>query len=194
VIFGETGAGESSVAAFKSSDSRDATGVNAAARVFAEYSDFIRGVIRYRVRDESLAEDLFQDFFVTLVLKPLPEGISNVKGYLYRRIVNNIVNATHRVENYRARIHRYAELAKYSTTEYDPESDLIAEEETNRMLELIESRLPGREAEAVGLRYKEELSVPEVASEMNVNNRTVSRYISVGLCKIREMLALSQWD
>lgn len=194
MIFGETGAGESSVAAFQTNESRDATGVSAAAKVFAEYSDFIRGVIRYRINDEAQAEDLFQDFFLTLVLKPLPEGIRNTKGYLYRRIINSIVNATHRVENYRARIRRYAERAKYSDTEYNPESDLIVAEETDRMLELIESRLPAREAEAVELRYKEEMSVPEVASEMDVDNRTVSRYISVGLCKIREMLALSHGD
>jgi len=59
---------------------------------------------------------------------------------------------------------------------------------------LIERQLPEREAEAVGLRYKNDLSVPEVASEMRVNNRTVSRYISIGLCKIRQMLAMSQGD
>ncbi|UCF43483.1 MAG: sigma-70 family RNA polymerase sigma factor [Planctomycetota bacterium] len=171
-----------------------ATGVNAAARVFAEYSEFIRGVIRYRVRNEAQAEDLFQDFFLTLIVKPLPEGIQNKKGYLYRRIVNNIVNATHRVENYQARIHRYAERAKYSTTEYNPESELIAAEQMDKMFELIEKRLPEREAEAVGLRYKKDLPVKEVATQMRVNNRTVSRYISIGLCKIRQVLAVSQGD
>jgi RNA polymerase sigma factor (sigma-70 family) len=182
------------VAAFESSKSREATGVNAAARVFAEHSEFIRGVIRYRVRNEAQAEDLFQDFFLTLIVKPLPEGIQNTKGYLYRRIMNNIVNATHRVENYQARIHRYAERGKYSMTEYSPESELIAAEEMDKMFALIERQLPEREAEAVGLRYKNDLSVPEVASEMHVNNRTVSRYISIGLCKIRQMLAMSQGD
>jgi DNA-directed RNA polymerase specialized sigma24 family protein len=48
--------------------------VGLAAKIFAEYGDFIRMVIRYKVKNEAQADDLFQDFFLSLVVSPLPAG------------------------------------------------------------------------------------------------------------------------
>ena len=41
--------------------------VSIAAKVFGEYGDFIHAVIRCKVRNEAQADDLFQDFFLSLV-------------------------------------------------------------------------------------------------------------------------------
>jgi len=165
-----------------------------AAEVFSKYGKFIFAVIRYQVKNDAQADDLFQDFFLSLVSKPLPEGIQNVKGYLYKAITNDIVDATRRVENYKARMNKYAECLNYSVNKNSPENALIEKEQTNKMFRLLEGRLRRSEARAITLRYRNSYNIKEVAEKMRVNNRTVSRYISAGLSKIRQFLTLKQGD
>lgn len=160
--------------------------VDRAAEIFSKYGDFILAVIRYQVGNDVQADDLFQDFFLSLVSRPIPAGIQNIKSYLYRAITNDIVDAARRVEKYRTRMHKYAECLDYSINKNTPENALIKVEEINKMFKLIEGRLPRSEARAIRFRFWNNFSIKEVAKKMHVNNRTVSRYISVGLRKARQ--------
>ena len=49
-----------------------------AAKVFDEHGDHIRRIIYWYIQDEALADDLFQDFFLTLVDKPVPMNVENI--------------------------------------------------------------------------------------------------------------------
>jgi len=160
--------------------------VCAATNIFVEYGDFIRMVINYHVKNKSQADDLFQDFFLSLVHKPLPANVQNIKSYLYRAIINDIVDAARRVEKYQGRIHEYAKGVNYSINKKTPEDAFIEIEETNKMFALIEMRLPHSEAQAVSLRYRNNYSIKEIAKEMGVKVRSVSRYISMGKGRIRQ--------
>lgn len=165
-----------------------AKGVDRAVAVFTEYGDFIRAVIRYQVRNEAQADDLFQDVFLSLVSKPPPVDTQNMKSYLYRVICNDVVDAARRVKKYQARMERYAECLKYSTVGDGIENTLIGTEEMNKIFKLIGRRLRHSEAQAVVLRYRNDYKIKEIAVEMNVNSRTASGYISAGLRKIRQFL------
>ena len=165
-----------------------------AAEIFSEYGDFIRAVIHYKVKNEARAGDLFQDFFLSLVSKPVPTGVQNVRSYLYRAIINDIVDATRRVENYKTQMNKYAECLNYSINKDNPENALIETEETDKMFKLIEGWLRHSEAQAISLRYRNSYNIKEVAKKMHVNSRTVSRYISAGLSKIRQFLTVKQGD
>jgi len=179
--------------ALLSSNSNDyPMGVKTAAYVFTEHGDFIHAVIRSRVKDCSEADDLFQDFFLSLVAKPPPLGVKNIKSYLFRAITNDMVDATRRVEKYRARIHRYAEHLRYITGNGDPEKTLARAEEMNRTFELIEGRLQPSETRAITLRYRDDFSVQEVAATMGVDSRSVSKYLYKGLKKIRQLLTVEE--
>lgn len=160
--------------------------VTRAAKVFEEYGDFIRAVIRYKVGNDAQADDLFQDFFLSLVSKPLPPGIQNIKSYLYRAISNDVVDAARRVEKYQTRMHKYAECLNYSINKSSPENALIQIEQTNKMFKLIEGWLPRSEAQAITFRYRDSCDIKDIAKKMHVNNRSVSRYISAGLRKVRQ--------
>ncbi len=160
--------------------------VDRAAEIFSEYGDFIRAVIRYQVGNDAQADDLFQDFFVSLVSRPIPAGIQNIKSYLYRAITNDIVDAARRVEKCKTLMHKYGECLDYSINKSTPENALIKKEEINKMFKLIEGRLRHSEAQAIMFRFWNNFSIKEVAKKMHVNNRTVSRYISVGLRKARQ--------
>lgn len=162
--------------------------IERAAEIFAEYGDFILGLIRYKVNNNDQAEDLFQDFFLSLVSKPLPPGIKNVKGYLYRAITNDIVDAARRVENYHTLMHKYASNLNFSVNKSRPENALIDVEQINKLVKLIKGRLPCSEAQAITLRYKHNHSIKEVAEQMHVSKKSVSRYLSAGLSKVRKIL------
>lgn len=178
------------MALLRTNTNSEAAGVSIAAKVFAENGDFIRRIIRYHINNEALADDLFQDFFLSLVAKPPPIDIQNIKGFLYKAITNDIIDAIRRIENYRSRIHRYAERDCHFVTNHRPENGLITEEEMNKMLQLIEGQLRQSEAKAIILRYRNGYKVKEVAEKMNVRSGTIRDYISDGLKKIRHFLEM----
>jgi len=168
--------------------------VDRAAEILSKYGNFILAVIRYQVGNDAQADDLFQDFFLSLASRPIPPGIQNIKGYLYKAITNDIVDAARRVEKYQTRMHKYDECLDNSINKSTPENALIEEEEINKMFKLIEGRLPHSEARAIRFRFWNNCSIKEVAKQMHVNNRTVSRYISAGLSKVRQFLSVKKGD
>ena len=168
----------------------DAKGVDRATTIFAEYGDFIRAIIRYHVKNEAQADDLFQDFFLSLISKSVPTGVQNIKSYLYKAITNDFIDGTRRIDKYQSRMHRYAERLVYSPTEESPENGLIRKEETDKIVRFIRRRLRRSEAQAVILRHRNNYKIKEIAVEMGVNNRTVTWYVSTGLKKIRRFLGI----
>lgn len=169
-----------------------ANNVNLAARVFEEHWTFIRAVIRSQVNNEAQADDIFQDFFLSLVYTPMPKGVKNIRGYLYRAITNDIVDAVRRLEKYQTRIRRYGKQLNHSNYETGTENPLIEREQLDKMFALIKGRLPSSESQAITSRYGNHNSIKEIAEKMKVDVRSVSRYISVGLRKIRQFLTIKR--
>jgi RNA polymerase sigma factor (sigma-70 family) len=156
----------------ETSDGRARDRVQLVAKIFDQYGDLIRAIIQFNLSDQRNADDVFQDSFLSLLHKPVPEGTQNVKAYLYRAVTNDIIDAARRTRSYRARVCRYAECHKYSVIYEDPQNSVIQAEERREMLRLIERQLPPREA----------------AKRMRVNKRTFSRYLCTGLKRIRRFL------
>lgn len=159
--------------------------VGLAAEIFAEYGDFIHMVIFSQVKNKARINDIFQDFFLSLVRKPIPQDVKNIKGYLYRAITNDIIDATRRVERYCNLVHKYSEYLEHPINNKTPENAFIDVEETNKMFGLIKGRLTNSQYQAMALRYRTDHSIKEVAEKMSVKSTSVSRYLSIGLKKIR---------
>jgi len=158
--------------------------VQAAAEVFAEHGEFIRAVLRSLHGRQDDVEDLYQDIFLFLARKPLPsQGMT--RGYIYKMVVSRLVDERRKENRYRRLIDHAQQTKARSASEKDPHGVLIDLEETCRMLQMIEQRLPSVVAQAVTLRHVREMSVEETADTMGVLPRTVSRYASVGLRKLR---------
>ena len=164
--------------------------VGQATVIFARYADFIRAVIHSQVRNEAQADDMFQDFFLSLVHKPVPQNVKNIKGYLYRAITNDIIDSVRRVERYRDHMHKYSKHLNHPINKRTPEDAFIYVEETNKMFESIKGRLRNNEFQAISLRYKSHNSIKNVAKIMGVKCKSVREYTSRGLSKIRQSLKL----
>ena len=159
-----------------------------AAEIFNEHGAVILATIRSNINDQSEANDVLHNFFLSLVHKPVPPGIQNIKGYLQRAVKNDVLDAAKQTKTYRARIHRYAQCRKNTATYRNPQNIAVQTEETQRMFELIERQLPHREAQAVIERCYHDWDTEQTAEKMCVNKRSVSRYLCMGLRKIRRLI------
>ena len=75
------------------------TRVGLAAEVFGKYGDEILAVIRFNVDDQSRANDIFQDFFISLIRKPIPPHVKDVKRYIYKAVTNDVIDFSRRIRN-----------------------------------------------------------------------------------------------
>lgn len=169
-----------------STDTNDYTdNVKAAVMLFTEYGSYIRTVIRYHVKNENQVDDLFHDFFISLVANPLPADVRKIKGFLNRMITNLIIDSIRRVENYKKHKNNYMKCLNNPINKKTPEKILIEEEETRKMFELIEAQLRSTYSRAITLRFRDNHNIKEIAEKMNVRSESAKKYIIRGLAKMR---------
>jgi RNA polymerase sigma factor (sigma-70 family) len=164
--------------------------VGIATEIFNKHRDFIHMVICSQVKNKSHVDDLFQDFFLSLVSKPIPRNVKNIKSYLYRAISNDIVDTQRQVERHREKIKKYKERCDFSINKSEPENALIKDEQMNKMFDLIKGRLTSSQSQAITLRYVTNHTLKEVAEKMGVKTTSASRYICTGLRKMRQSFKL----
>jgi RNA polymerase sigma factor (sigma-70 family) len=162
--------------------------VEAAARIFERHGDFIYNIIRYKTTDKALVDDLFQDFFLWLTANPVSLEGPELKAFLYRAIVNDIRDAGRRVKRYRNLLNKYTENCNFSVNDSPPKNAYSAEERVETIMKNVWDELSPKETNAISLRYLEGCSIAEVANKMRVKKASVSRYICVGLKKMRRCL------
>jgi RNA polymerase sigma factor (sigma-70 family) len=170
------------------SNKEDRKRVKRAAEIFDRFGDLICATIAVNVGDDSEADDIFQDLFLSLVRHPVPSDLQRIDAYLYRLIVNDIIDADRRTKNYQARIRRYSELIYRPAAQEDVASDeaAIQLEEVQRMFELVIKLLQRHESKAVIASLVD--CHRHAARRMGVKKRTFYRYVSTGLKKIREFV------
>jgi RNA polymerase sigma factor (sigma-70 family) len=166
--------------------------VSSAASVYNEHGEFIRTIIFHHVKNKSLAEDIYQDFFISLISKPIPGDVINIRNYLYKAIKNDIYDAVRRYNNYRCRLEKYDSVARVNSNLQNHEDLLASVEERDKIFSLVEKHLPKCISKAIMLRYKNNFNVAEIAKDLQVDVRTVSRYLSIGLKQLRQKLAVEQ--
>ncbi len=162
--------------------------VGLAAEVFGKYGDEILAVIRFNVDDQSRANDIYQDFFVSLVRKPIPPHIQDVRGYLYKAVTNDVIDSSRQTRNRQNNAQKYAYIHKHCISQKNPQDLMIHEEETERMLRLINNHLPKREASVFLRRCSDGLNTADTAKKLSLTKRTVSRYLSIAMKKIRHIM------
>ena len=162
--------------------------IKLAEQLFSEYGGFIRSVIRFFIHEQTVQEDVYQELFVFFIRKPVPEDVQNIKGFLYRVIADRIKDLKRKQTRYNNRLVKYAESINPSV-----ESDengvftVIQREQAEKVYAVLEEYLTENEARAITLRYKHDLDIHETAEVMDVQPKTVSRYVCIGLKKIRDV-------
>ena len=164
--------------------------VELARRLFVAHGEFIYSVIRYFTSNNEYIDDLFHDVFLFFVAKPVPDDVLNIRGYLYKVVLDKVRDWQRSHIRYQVKIRRYNEIKSKQSGTSDKEVDLS--ENVQKIFSLIENHLSKTEGRAIALRYKKQYAIEEVAKEMNIKPRSASRYISVGLKKIRSLLNIQE--
>lgn len=165
--------------------------VKYAAEIFDKYEDIIRAVIKATINDKSQQDDIFQDFFISLVRRPVPKYVDNVEGYICRAIKNDIYDAKRKTKNYRSRISKHAYRIEKMHKQQTPQDFAIERELRQNITEVIEQILPMHEANAIFDRFCiSNTSLEKDYNKTHKNKRTLSRYVCVGLKNLRESLCM----
>jgi RNA polymerase sigma factor (sigma-70 family) len=162
--------------------------VSRAKEIFVAHGDFLRIIIRLHIDNEFDADEFHQELFLFLILKPLPKDVDSVKGLLNKIVVDRVKDFYRRKGSYKRRIIRYAEMNKVDAARNSPETIVVEKEETEKMFELIRRSLSPVQAQAVTLKFKYNFNNEEIADKMEINSRSASRYVSVGINKIKTLL------
>jgi len=168
----------------------DKAAVDAAWVLFCEHGAFIRAVIRFQAGNESQEDDLFQQLFLSLVSRPVPPDVENVKSYLYRAIANDIVDSARWKARQRKHFEKLAEEFRNSIHKQAPADALLGVGDSDAAFACLTRHLRKREAEAVVLRYQDDRSIPEIARVMGVDRRTVSHYLAAAIRRLRRICAI----
>lgn len=162
--------------------------VEDAAQIIDEYEGFIRWIISSQNTFNLSEDDLFQDFYLLLISKPIPTNVKNIRGYLYKAVLNHLADSCSKFHFYEKNVKKIEKNNIFRINKIDPEGALLIKEETNRMFELIKERSPGQKYVAITLRYRDGYSIQEIADKMGLKYSSVARYISKGLGIIRQCL------
>lgn len=165
--------------------------VQRAGEILREYNGFIRAIIRAHAHDKSVEEDLCQEFFLTLIQTPIPADVQNLKSYLYRAVIHHIMDSVRAQQAYLRRVKKYAKENKIGVNN-DPSRNALIEdtEEMVARITYFARHMQEHEARAFVLRYRHNYSIEEIAANMGVKGRTVSRYLSTSIRKLRDTLAI----
>jgi RNA polymerase sigma factor (sigma-70 family) len=164
--------------------------IRAATAVFDRYGGFIRAVLRFQAGRRLDDTDLYQEFFLVLVHKPMPADVRHVKSFLYRAVTNYVLDLLRKKASYQRNLKKYAEEIRISINNRPSRNAFLDEEEKNAAVAYLSRLLQDREAQAFVLRYRDNCSIPEIAARMGVDRRTVSRYLAESLRKLRRNLAI----
>jgi RNA polymerase sigma factor (sigma-70 family) len=159
--------------------------VEIAAKIFEDYGGFIRTVINYRIKNQALADDVYQDFFLTLCAQQIPEDVKSTEAYLFYFISRYIIDSMRRIIGYQSNLKKYAEYCQFSRRRAEVllESEV---DEVEKMFQTIQKHLSRKEAQAVMLRFQDNEGVKEAAAKMGIKPRSLHRYLAAGLAKLRK--------
>lgn len=152
--------------------------------------------IFYKLMDDDLANDIFQDTFMKIIVT-LKEGRYNEEGKFIlwaKRIAHNLI-----IDHYRLK----SKHVKVSETSYDNDEysifDLIAGKEENVEEQLVSQQiqedlmkmlvcLPENQQEVIKLRFFDGLSFKEIAEQTNTSINTTLGRVRYALINLRKIM------
>ena len=167
-----------------------------AVEVYTKHADFIRRVIRSRVKDEYQADDIFQDLFLRLVANPIRLEIEDVERYLYRAAVNQVIDSARRKKPDHTGVVRQIDDVDIASREVCPEDSVIDADEVAKTFRLIrgqcsQDEMPKKQSQALYLYCNKGYRIKEIAQTMGVKSSSASYYVSKGLAKVRRAAAVA---
>jgi RNA polymerase sigma-70 factor (family 1) len=156
---------------------------NAFREIYVRYNSLLFIYAYRKLQDKEEAKDVVQEVFATLWRNRNQLNIqTTLTGYLYKSVLNRILNIFRHKEFSKVYIDSIAHLidADQSSTDH-----LIREKEIRVLIETEIAALPARMREVFELRRKEYLSNKQISERLNLSEHTVATQIKRALKLIR---------
>jgi RNA polymerase sigma-19 factor, ECF subfamily len=154
----------------------------------ANYEALCRFAYRF-LRDRAAAEDIVQDVFEHLWIEGNNLIVrTSVRAYLYAAVRNRSLNLCKHasvVAAWEREVESDADAVHVRTLMPDETLDLAA---SVARLSAAFDKLPPRQAEAMRLRWHEELSHAEIAEALGISVKGVEKHLSRALATLRQEL------
>jgi len=146
---------------------------------------FLRALARGLLHDEQLADDVVQEAWIAVLLKP-PREAGGWRRWL-AAIVRNLALRERRGGERRARREELASRGAAASLD-DSAADVVTRGELQQLLVNAVMELPESQRQVVLLRYFDDLSSAEIARRHGVPDATVRTQLKRGLDRLRERL------
>jgi RNA polymerase sigma factor (sigma-70 family) len=158
---------------------------SAYAEIYEGHFDALYAYGRKFIADQTQVEDAIQDLFINLWrTRENLSAVDNIKFYLFRSLRRDI-RRIHEKEKSLEKI----DFESFLFSDLDPGEEHKTydtdEELTQKLMEVLK-KLPKRQLEAITLRYYENFSMGEIASIMEVSEKTVRNTLHNSLNLLRK--------
>ena len=155
-------------------------------RIYEKYRDDLVRIAAGLSNDVSVAEDIVQEVFLTLVHSAGKRKIrKNLKGYLTSCVVNKIRNL-HRAKVLQDSV-SLDDIEPAASNLKTPDEFIASDEISHRLYKAL-SLLPYEQKEAVILHIQGKMKFREIAAMQGISAKTVSSRYNYGLTKLRSLL------
>ena len=166
---------------------------SARSELIERHSRRVRSYIGMMVKDDAVADDIFQETFIKAV-KVIDEGGYTDSGkflsWILRIAHNRVLDYFRREKSSRLLNEKdagYDVLGTLRFTENSIEEDIVQSELMETVRRLVEE-LPDDQREVVRLRYYSKLSFQEIAEQTNVSINTALGRMRYALINLRRMI------
>ncbi len=164
---------------------KDAGNMEQVKEIYEKHGNQIYSIIRSNINNKSDIDDIFQDYFLSIMQRPIPQQHLNILAFINRAIKNDVRDAASRSQSYYQRNRKYAEMHSDRFKSKTPDDIVIHSEEIRRLFEFVENQLLQHEAEAIINKFRHGKNNLETADVMDIERRSVSCYLCTGLKKLR---------
>ena len=165
---------------------------NALAELLHRHKERIFSTIFYLVRNQELAEDLFQDSFVKIITSLRKKQYDEQGKFLpwAVRIAHNLVLDHLRLQKNKKMVRENDEWSPFDVMPVktlSPVDQIIHDEKVTAVRAMIE-RLPAHQREVVVLRHYAGLSFKEIAKLLDININTALGRMHYAVIEMRKMV------
>jgi RNA polymerase sigma factor (sigma-70 family) len=157
------------------------------AQLYSENHSFVWSTINKLINNQNDVDDVAQDFFVSLLQRPIPSDMKDCKPYLYRILHRDVIDYSRSNQRYQKMMSKFCEYSQYQSKKTISSKSGLTENYP-LIMNLIQKTLPPRQATALMLRYKYDYKYEKIAQIMNVNPQSSRKYVCFALKKIRKEL------
>ncbi|MFN8348759.1 MAG: sigma-70 family RNA polymerase sigma factor [Spirosomataceae bacterium] len=158
---------------------------SAYAEIYELYFDSLYSYGKKFIGDPTQIEDAIQDLFIRLWrTRDRLSPVDNIKFYLFHSLRRDIRRINEKEKSLeKIDFDSFLVTNNHPVYEVSPED---TEKELTRKLTAVLQNLPKRQLEAITLRYYENFSIPEIASLMDVSEKTVRNTLHNSLTLLRK--------